>query len=181
MKPYFLVAYNLLRLRLKRMHCRNLRTSFVEMISKNTRLSLHPASSVSFGDRLISDGRTVIVTGENADLKIGSRVYMNEHVMISCKEQVVIGDGCQLGPNVMIFDNNHRFDAVNGVSADHTTAPVHIGKKCWMGANVVILKGTTIGDNCVIGAGCIVKGNIPAGSLVTQSRELQIRPIQERS
>lgn len=77
------------------------------------------------------------------------------------------------------FDNDHRFSAKHGVSQEHITAPVTIGAHCWLGANVTILRGTQIGDNCVIGAGCVVKGSIPAGSLVTQSRELNIRPIRD--
>ena len=79
-----------------------------------------------------------------------------------------------------IFDNDHRFDAINGVSSNHATAPITIGKNCWLASNVVILRGTSIGDNCVIGANCVVKGRIPAGSIVTQARELKIRPIESR-
>ena len=45
----------------------------------------------------------------------------------------------------------------------------------------VILRGTTIGDNCMIGAGCIVKGDIPANSIVTQKRETVIRPWEVRA
>ena len=41
--------------------------------------------------------------------------------------------------------------------------------------------GTTIGDNCMIGAGCIVKGDIPANSIVTQKRETVIRPWEVRA
>ena len=41
--------------------------------------------------------------------------------------------------------------------------------------------GSTIGDNCIIGAGCIIKGDIPANSVVTQKRETQIRPWEVRA
>lgn len=180
MKPYLLVAYNCIKFRWKRLvRCKGFQVAAVEMLSPNTRITLAPTSTVTFGDRLVSDGRTVVTACSGAKLTIGSRVYFNEDTMISCKEQITIGDGCRFGPNVKIFDNDHRFDAVNGVSAEHSTAPVSIGSRCWIGSNVVILRGTTIGDCCVIGAGCVVKGNIPAGSLVTQSRELVIRPIRE--
>ena len=99
--------------------------------------------------------------------------------MISCLEEVSIGAGCRFGPNVKVFDNDHKFSARGGVSQEHTTSPVTIGDHCWLGANVTVLRGTEIGDNCVIGAGCVVKGSIPAGSLVTQSRKLDIRPIRD--
>lgn len=51
---------------------------------------------------------------------------------------------------------------------------------CWVASNAVILKGADIGDNCVIGAGCVVKGTIPAGSLVTLENGQKIRPIEKR-
>lgn len=181
MKPYFLVAYNLIRFQLKRLLGRpGFHVAPVQMFSTNTRIVVGKDAKVCLGEHLVSDGRTVIIAGDRASLTIGSRVYFNEEAMISCKEHISIGDGCRFGPNVKIFDNDHRFDPYHGVSATHITAPVSIGKNCWLGTNVVVLRGTQIGDNCVIGAGCVVKGNIPAGSLVTMGRDLNVRPIEDR-
>lgn len=181
MKPYLLAAYNLLRLGLRRIRSGGgFRFGQVTLLGWNTKISVHPQSRVTLGSHLVSDGRMVIMTGSGAELTVGDRVYFNEDAMLSCKEHISIGEGCRFGPNVKVFDNDHVFDAEHGVSAAHRTAPVHIGKNCWLGANVVVLRGTTIGDNCVIGAGCVVKGEIPAGSLVTMSRELEIRPIRSR-
>lgn len=180
MKPYLLVAYNRIRFEFKRLfHCRYFTFSAVELLGRNTRLSFAQTSQINFGEHLVSDGRLVIVTGQNARLSIGERTYFNEGTMISCLDAVSIGSGCRFGPNVKVFDNDHRFSAKNGVSQEHVTAPVSIGDHCWLGANVTILRGTQIGDNCVIGAECVVKGVIPAGSLVTQSRKLDIRPIRD--
>lgn len=180
MKPYFLVAYNRMRFGLRRLfRCHGFTSAALELLGWNTRLSLSKTSKVSFGEHLISDGRLVIVVGQNACLTIGERTYFNEGTMISCLETVSIGIGCRFGPNVKVFDNDHKFSSRNGVSQEHTTAPVSIGNRCWLGANVTILRGTQIGDNCVIGAGCVVKGIIPAGSVVTQSRALEIRPIRD--
>lgn len=180
MKPYLLVAYNRMRFSLwRQFHCRGFAFASVELLGRDTKLSFAKTSQVSFGGHLVSDGRLVIVAGQNARLTIGERTYFNEGAMLSCLEAVSIGSGCRFGPNVKVFDNDHRFSARNGVSQEHSTAPVSIGDHCWLGANVTILKGTHIGDNCVIGAGCVVKGIIPAGSLVTQSRALEIRPIRD--
>lgn len=180
MKPYFLVVYNRIRLIWQKLfYCQSLVFGAMELLGWNTRLSLAKTSQVTFGEHLVSDGRLVIVVGENARLTIGERTYFNESTMISCLDTVSIGNGCRFGPNVKVFDNDHRFSARNGVSQEHITAPVTISNHCWLGANVTILRGTQIGDNCVIGAGCVVKGTIPAGSLVTQSRALEIRPIRD--
>ena len=54
-------------------------------------------------------------------------------------------------------------------------APVSIRKHCWIVSNVVILKGVTIGDNCVIGAGCIVYKDVADGSVVVNKQELDYK------
>ena len=88
--------------------------------------------------------------------------------------------GMSMGPNACIYDHDHDFRA--GLDElRFKTAPVVIGKNCWIAAGTVILMGTTIGDNCMIGAGCILKGNIPANSVVTQKRETVIRPWEVRA
>ena len=55
-----------------------------------------------------------------------------------------------------------------------------VGSDLRPSSRVVLLKGADIGDNCVIGAGCIIRGKVPAGSLVTRSGEQTIRPIETR-
>lgn len=181
MKPYLLVTYNYIRIKLKSLFGRQkLQLHGISMLSRHTRLSIDKTAAVVLGDRIVSDGRTVIIAGPNSDLSIGNRVYFNEDAMISCMDSVTIADGCKFGPNVKIFDNDHRFDAVDGVSANLATAPVTIGRNCWLASNVVVLRGTSIGDHCIIGANCVVKGSVPAGSIVTQARELSIRPIESR-
>lgn len=177
MKPYLLFLYNKIRIALKRIKYKGVHSSGVLLISRNTRISVTKKSQLILGSHLINDGRFVIIVGDGK-VSIGDNVYFNEDAMISCNLSVQIGSGCRFGPNVKIFDNNHRFDAENGVSSKFKAAPIAIGKNCWIGSNVVILKGTTIGDNCVIGAGCVISGNIPEKSIVTQNREINIEPIK---
>ena len=178
MRPYFLVLYNKIKIITKRIHCRNFTANGIQMMGLNSKLSIHSDSYVAIGSHFISDGRFVVVTSENAKLTIGSNVYFNEDGMISCKGKISIGNGFKFGPNVKIFDNNHRFDAVNGVSDEHRYGEIQIGENCWIGSNVVILKGTKIGKNCVVGAGCVVNREIPEGSIVTQGRDLVIERMR---
>lgn len=181
MKPYGLVLFNLIKLNVLRLfRCRQLQASRVELLNRRMRFRLNRSAQVSLGDRVVSDGHGTILVGEDAKLQIGDRVYFNEDLMISVKNSVTIGEGCRFGPGVKIFDNDHVFDAENGVSDRHVSAPITIGNHCWIAANVVILKGTQIGNNCVIGAGAVVHGTIPDGSLVTAARELVVRPIGDR-
>lgn len=179
MRPYLLVLWNNFRLRLKKFKTVNLRFSRVEMLGWNTKMRFAPNSAVALGDRLVSDGRLVIMVDRDAQLNIENRVYFNENTMISCKRKIIIGEGCKFGPNVVIIDNNHKFDAQNGVSDQHRSGEIEIGSHSWIGANAVILKGAKIGHNCVIGAGCVINEEIPDGTIVTQSRELHIERIRK--
>lgn len=181
MKPYGLVLHNLIKLNLMRIfRCSQLRFCAVELLDRRMRFRLNRNAQVSLGEHLVSDGHATIIVDDGGKLQIGSRVYFNEDMMISTKSSVTIGDGCRFGPGVKIFDNDHAFNAENGVSDKHVSEAISIGGHCWIAANVVILKGTQIGKNCVVGAGTVVHGIIPDGSIVTTSRELIVRPIGAR-
>jgi acetyltransferase-like isoleucine patch superfamily enzyme len=92
-------------------------------------------------------------------------------VSITCKESIRIGDRTQIGNNVVMVDHDHtnhrKWD-------EYKTEPIVIGNNVWIGANSVILRGSKIGDNSIIGAGCIIKGEIPENSKVMQNRQIVI-------
>ena len=83
-------------------------------------------------------------------------------------EQITIGDYCKFGNNLVIVDHDHNYKDC-GIkkkdSQEFLTAPIKIGNNVWVGANVVILRGTDIGDNCVIAAGSVVKGTVLPNTL----------------
>ena len=112
---------------------------------------------------------------KGAVCKLGKNVSINSNNMIACREFIVIGDDVQLSPNVQIYDHDHDFRVEGGVKAGkYKTSPVKIGNNVWIGANTVILRGTEIGDNCVIGAGSIVKGLVPSDTLFFQRRSTEM-------
>lgn len=178
MKPYVLVLNNLIKFSfIKILKCKKFKYNTITMTSADLKLKFKPNSNVSFGNKIVSDGRGVILVDQNANLIIGDNVYFNEDLMISCKGNVKIGNGCKFGPNVKIFDNNHRFDRINGVSDEHSIGSVEIGEKTWIASNAVILKGAKIGKNCVIGAGCVVKDVVEDNSLVTLNNNIIVSKI----
>lgn len=103
---------------------------------------------------------------QQGELSIGDKCFFNLNCSITCMERIVIGDGCQIGNQVVIIDHNHTKDLKG-----YTTNPVTIGEKVWIGANCVILPGTVIGDGAVIGAGSIVSGEIPAHTTYYNKRQ----------
>ena len=101
-------------------------------------------------------GAPLIIIKDDASIGMGATV--------SAARQVVIGEHVLLARNVYISDHSHAFDDVNtpivrqGING---IAPVAIGRHTWLGQNVVVLPGVTIGEHCVIGANSVVKSSIP--------------------
>lgn len=102
----------------------------------------------------VATRRNVEFRVERGNISIGDKSFFNNNCLIVCHSKIYIGNNCSFGPNVMIFDHDHDFRYKGGKNAGKfKTSSVIIGNNVWVGANTVILRGTTIGDNCVIGAG----------------------------
>ena len=121
------------------------------------------------------DGAKIRVR-KGAVCKIGRNTSINCNNMIACHKRVIIGDDVQFSPNVQIYDHDHDFRAEGGVKAGkYKTGTIEIGNNVWIGANTIILRGTKIGNDAVIAAGSIVKGEIPEGAVFVQKRVNEIR------
>jgi len=93
-------------------------------------------------------------------------VFINNSCSFNCMERIEIGSGTMMGEGVRFYDHDHIYTAEKIEKWQWTTAPVRVGRDCWIGSNVTILKGVTIGDNTIIGAGCLIRNDIPSNSMV---------------
>ncbi len=114
--------------------------------------------------------RTIIVTRTpEASITIGDNVGISG-ATIYARKSITIGDNTMVGGNVKILDNDFHPIEVEARNADIKekigTKPVLIGNSCFIGCNALILKGTTLGDGCVVGAGAVVCGTFEAGSVI---------------
>jgi acetyltransferase-like isoleucine patch superfamily enzyme len=105
-----------------------------------------------------------LAAGEGALLEIGESTFINAGVSISASRHVRIGDRCEIGPGVLIMDNDFHFPGDPSRSAPFR--PVHIGDGVWIGAKAIVLKGVTVGDSATIAAGSVVTADVPARSIV---------------
>lgn len=109
---------------------------------------------------------------------LGKGTFLNHHVCIIDACPVHIGNQVLIGPNTVISTVVGRFTP--GPSQPQETAlPVTLGHRIWIGANVYISAGVTIGDNCVIGAGSVVTQSLPANALAYGHPAKVIRKIQQ--
>lgn len=160
----------------KLFHLKSFSGPFVSLVSPHTEITMDNGAELRIGSNFkMRDGAKIRVR-KGAVCKLGKNVSVNSNNVIACHECIEIGDDVQLSPNVQIYDHDHDFRAEGGIKAGkYKTAPVKIGNNVWIGANTVILRGTEIGDNCVIGAGCVVKGKYEDGSLIIQKRETTVK------
>lgn len=99
---------------------------------------------------------------------IGERVIIPPYTLLSTEpynaiSKITIEDDVLLGPNVSIYSATHKFEDPSKPIKDqgYTVAPVILKKGCWIGVNVVILPGITVGYNAVVGANSVVTKDVP--------------------
>ena len=148
-------------------------------------------------EKIIQDGNwNVFQIDDKADLLVGTNVicrnfenfhvssgklilhdgvFINNSCSFNCMERIEIGAGTMMGEGVRFYDHDHVYTAEKIEKWQWTTAPIRLGRDCWIGSNVTILKGVTIGDNTIIGAGCLIRNDVPANSVVYQDRNLIIK------
>jgi acetyltransferase-like isoleucine patch superfamily enzyme len=126
--------------------------------------------SIKFGSGVYFKKYCAILLVPKAELIIGNNVFFNNYCSINCLDKIIIGENTQFGEGVKMYDHNHTYTFTNDtldVARDKfKTAPITIGKNCWIGSNVTILKGVTIGDNVVIGANNLIYKSVPANTIL---------------
>jgi len=103
-----------------------------------------------------------------AKLSLGSG-YMNHDCVIDCFDSISIGHHVVISERVVLRDSdNHVIKDVKGMELEKpiVTAPIVIGDHVWIGMNVIVLKGVTIGEGAVVAAGGVVNKDVPPHCLV---------------
>lgn len=108
----------------------------------------------------------IVTRLDNAVLVIGNRTNIFG-ANICVASRITIGDDCQIACGVNILDyNGHRtYNNPRGTIMDEPK-PIEIGNNVWIGVNAIVLKGSKIGDNSIVSAGTVVKGEYPANSII---------------
>ena len=121
----------------------------------------------------------VEVSAAESTIEVGDRTEFNNNLMLKSEgEGIRIGKDCLFGAEVQIFDSDfHELTPGKRVGGTPRTAAVEIGDGIFAGMGVKILKGVTIGDDSVIGAGSVVTSSIPAGVIAAGNPARVIREV----
>lgn len=114
------------------------------------------------------------------NVHFGNYVYANFNLTMVDDTHIYVGDYTMFGPNVTVATAGHPILPELREKLYQFNMPVRIGKRCWIGAGVVIVPGVTIGDDTVIGAGSVVTKDIPAGVVAVGNPCRVLREIGDR-
>lgn len=167
---------------------KNLSLKGVPVIFNKGGASLEIGDNVTIKSSFLSNlvglySRTIIVTRTpEAEIKIGNNVGISG-ATIYARKGITIGDNTLIGGNVKILDNDFHPIEIEARNADIKerigTKPITIGKNCFIGCNSVILKGTVLGDGCVVGAGAVVCGSFEDNCVIAGNPARVVKRIGE--
>ena len=112
-------------------------------------------------------------------IEVGKNFFANYNCTILDVAKVVIGDNCQMAPNVAIYTAGHPVHPAIRNTAYEYGIEVTIGDNVWIGGNTVICPGVHIGSNTVIGAGSVVTKDVPDWAVAAGNPCRVIRKITE--
>ncbi len=117
---------------------------------------------------MLDDGVVLLCSGAPRSDKLIIRhgTYVNRHTIFTAHERIEVGRNCMIGPQCYLTDANHG-SAMGTPVKDQPmqTKPVIIEDEVWLGAGVCVLPGVRLGRGCIIGAGAVVTGDIPAHAI----------------
>lgn len=113
------------------------------------------------------------------NIQLGKNVYINHNCIILDCNKITIGNNVFIAPNVGLYAAYHPIDSTQRNAMIEQSLPITIEDDCWLGGNVVVLPGVTIGKGSVIGAGSVVNKDIPPNSLAVGNPCKVIRQINK--
>jgi acetyltransferase-like isoleucine patch superfamily enzyme len=111
---------------------------------------------------------TGVIRNIGAGLKIGDNSAIGAYSFIGAQGGVRIGENVIVGPRVNFHSENHRYDRFDAPirTQGETRKGIIVGDDCWIGAGCIIVDGVQIGNGCVVAAGSVVTKDIPAFSVI---------------
>ena len=114
------------------------------------------------------------------NIEVGENFFANFNLVILDETRVTFGDNVFIAPNCAFYTAGHPLDVAQRNAGLEYSLPIRVGNNVWIGGNVCVMPGVTIGDNTVIGAGSVVVHDIPAGVLAAGNPCRVIRQLDAK-
>ena len=114
------------------------------------------------------------------NISIGENFFANHNTVILDGAKVTFGDNVFIAPNCGFYTAGHPLDVLQRNQGLEYALPITVGDNVWIGAQVAVLPGVTIGNNTVIGAGSVVNRDIPSNVIAAGNPCRVIRRITEK-
>lgn len=126
---------------------------------------------ISIGDNSVFEPGLQLTATKGSSIEIGDNCLFRRDAHITAVNKIIIGSNLLTGTNVIITDNSHGGTSMEELQVEPgkrkvvSKGAVHIGDNVWLGNNVCVLPGVTIGNGAVIGANSVVTHDVPACSV----------------
>lgn len=136
-------------------------------------------SKIFIGNEVIFRKLCFMRAEKNGIISIGDNTFFNNGCSLNCLAEIKIGNNCLFGENVKIYDHNHSYREKSTLirQQGYSIGKINIGNNCWLGSNVTILMNVNIGDNVIIGAGCVIYSDVPSNTVLIDKQEFLIRSL----
>lgn len=117
---------------------------------------------------------------QHGDGRLGTNVFVNQNSTWIDTCPITIGARTLIGPNCSFYSGTHPLDPKvrNGTRGPESGRPVNIGEDCWLGGNVIVLPGVTIGKGSTVGAGSVVTKDVEPYTCVAGNPARLLRKIE---
>lgn len=114
------------------------------------------------------------------NIEVGEDFFANTNMVILDEAKVTFGNHVFIGPNCSFYTPCHPIDVESRNAGKQWSLPITVGDNVWLGGNVTVCPGVSIGNDSVIGAGSVVTHNIPSGVLAAGNPCKVIRVIDQK-
>lgn len=113
------------------------------------------------------------------NITVGKNVFINQNCTFMDRGGITLEDGVLMAPRVNLITTNHTISPKNRRNVE--SKPIHIEKNVWIGTNVTVTPGVTIGENSIIAAGAVVTRDVPPNVIAAGIPAKVIKKIEKEN
>lgn len=139
------------------------------IVPKSTVIRVSAGGQIIIGKNVELRENVILNATNGGVIELKDNVFLNDYVCLNARQNIVINSGVQIGQGAKLYDHDHDYLNEN-FKYEFRSNSIYIGEHTWIGADVVILRGSIIGKRCVIGASSLFKGKLSDNTMFYNKR-----------